>query len=99
MNNKTKLIMTLLVRDEENIIESNICFHLNTGVDFIVAVDNGSVDKTPQILEKYQKMGVRTYKIIKKHTFEQSLWVSQMAKDATSKYGATHLFHCDANQF
>jgi len=91
--------MTLLVRDEEDIIESNICFHLNAGVDFIVAVDNGSVDKTPQILEKYQKMGVLTYKTIKKHTYEQSLWVSEMAKDATTKYGATHLFHCDADEF
>ncbi len=91
--------MTLLVRDEEDIIEHNICFHLNNGVDFIVAIDNGSIDKTPTILKKYQKKGVLTYKNIKKHTYEQSLWVSQMAKLATNKYKATHLFHCDADEF
>ncbi len=51
-----KLIMTLLVRDEADILEYNICHHLNQGVDFIIAIDNGSIDKTPDILRKYQKM-------------------------------------------
>lgn len=91
--------MTLLVRDEEDILENNICFHLNNGVDFIVAVDNGSIDKTPNILEKYQKKGVLSYKVIKKHTYEQATWVSQMAKEAVNEFGATHLFHCDADEF
>lgn len=98
-NQKEKLIMTLLVRDEEDIIEQNICFHINNGVDFIVAIDNGSIDKTPDILKKYQKRGILTYETINKHTYEQSLWVSQMAKLAVSKYKATHLFHCDADEF
>ena len=96
---KNKLIMTLLVRDEEDILEYNICYHLNQGVDFIVAIDNGSTDGTVQILEKYQKKKVLSYSIIKKHTYEQDVWVSQMAKEAVKKYGATHLFHCDADEF
>lgn len=96
---KTKLIMTLLVRDEEDIIEDNICFHLSSGVDFIVAIDNGSKDKTPHILEKYQKKRALSFSVINEHTFEQSKWVSQMAKEAVEKYKATHLFHCDADEF
>jgi glycosyltransferase involved in cell wall biosynthesis len=91
--------MTLLVRDEIDIIEKNICFHLNHGVDFIVAVDNGSIDGTTQVLQKYAQKGVLSYKIIKKHTKEQSKWVSTMARLAVKKYHATHLFHCDADEF
>ena len=96
---KTKLIMTLLVRDEEDILVYNICHHLNQGVDFIVAIDNGSTDGTVDILKKYQKKGVLSYSIINKHTYEQDVWVSQMAKEAVEKQGATHLFHCDADEF
>ncbi len=90
--------MTLLVRDEEDILESNICFHLNSGVDFIVAIDNWSIDKTPNILEKYQRKGLLSYEIVKEHTYEQSKWVSSMAVKARSM-GATHIFHCDADEF
>jgi len=96
---KNKLVMTLLVRDEEDILEYNICHHLNQGVDFIIAIDNGSKDKTPEILDKYQKKGVLSFSVIKEHTYEQALWVSQMAKIAVNKFNATHLFHCDADEF
>lgn len=91
--------MTLLVRDEQDILEKNICFHLNHGVDFIVATDNGSIDHTPYILEKYKKNGVLAYKTINTYTYEQSAWVSDMAEVAVKEYGATHLFHCDADEF
>lgn len=96
---KTKLIMTMLARDEIDIIEKNICFHLNNGVDFIIAIDNGSKDKTPKIFNKYSKKGVLSFKIIKKHTYEQGKWVSLMAKEAVTKHRATHIFHCDADEF
>lgn len=96
---KIKLVMTLLVRDESDIIENNICFHLNHGVDHIIVMDNNSVDKTPKILAKYVKIGVLTYLQQPDNTYEQSKWVSQMATLAVSKYGATHLFHCDADEF
>lgn len=94
-----KLIMTLLVRDEEDILEENICFHLNQGVDFIVAADNNSRDNTPKILDKYAKRGVLAFRYIKDNTYEQSKWVSSLASEAVKKHSATHLFHCDADEF
>lgn len=91
--------MTLLVRDEADIIERNICFHLNQGVDFIVAADNGSVDGTLEILKKYRDKGVLSLQEINQHTYEQSKWVSNLAKQAVEEQGASHLLHADADEF
>ena len=45
-----KLVMTLLVRDEEDILAQNLEHHLAQGVDFFVVTDNGSIERTPDIL-------------------------------------------------
>ena len=37
-----KLVMTLLVRDEADVVDAQIAFHLHAGVDFVVATDNRS---------------------------------------------------------
>ena len=48
-----RLAMTLLVRDEADIIEANLRYHRAQGVDFFVVGDNGSEDGTLEILERY----------------------------------------------
>ncbi len=42
-----RIVLTLLVRDEADIIGSNLAYHLSQGVDFVIATDNGSRDGTP----------------------------------------------------
>lgn len=94
-----KLVMTLLVRDEADILEQNICFHLNNGVDFIVATNNNSIDGTKDILEKYRKMGYLYYIDEPGRNLEQDKWVSRMAAMAIDEYQADYLIHCDADEF
>ena len=50
--------MTLLVRDEQDILATNIEYHLAEGVDLILAVDHNSTDATTAILEHYRGQGV-----------------------------------------
>ena len=52
-----KLVMTLLARDEADIVDAQLSFHLNAGVDFVVATDNLSQDGTTEILESYARDG------------------------------------------
>jgi hypothetical protein len=99
LKRNTKLIMTLLVRDEEDIIEKNIRFHLNHGVDFIIATDNGSVDGTRDILKKYESKGVLHLIDEEIQDFSQAEWVNRMGKLAYEKYHAGIIFHCDADEF
>jgi hypothetical protein len=56
-----KLVMTLLARDEEDILASNLDFHVAHGVDFFIATDNLSVDRTSEILRSYERRGLLHY--------------------------------------
>ena len=91
LKKNAKLIMTLLVRDEEDIIEKNIRFHLNHGVDFIIATDNGSVDGTRGILKKYENKGLLHLIDEKNQDYSQAEWVNRMGKLAYEKYHADTL--------
>ncbi len=94
-----KLIMTLLVRDEEDILKYNIDFHLSKGVDFIIATDNASKDRTREILKEYERKGNLLLIDQPEHNYDQAGWVNKMAAIAAKQYGADAIFHCDADEF
>ena len=94
-----KLIMTLLVRDEEDILQANIDFHLSLGVDFIIATDNLSADSTPSILKSYQAMGKLKYILEEDDNYSQHAWVTRMARMARLDYGADWVINNDADEF
>lgn len=52
-----KLVQTLVVRDEADIVEAQIAFHLNAGVDFVLAVDHGSSENTAELLASHARDG------------------------------------------
>jgi len=96
---QNKLVMTLLVRDEEDIVRYNIDYHLSKGVDFIIATDNGSTDATRDILREYKKRGVLHLIDEPTHNHDQAEWNNRMAEMARTQYGADIIFHCDADEF
>lgn len=52
-----KLIMTLLVKNEEEMLEKNLQFHKSMGVDGFIITDNNSTDRTPTIIQAYKEKG------------------------------------------
>lgn len=94
-----RLILTLLCRNEADILNSLIDFHLSQGVDLILATDNGSTDGSDAILERYQQRGVLHLLHEPSYTHDQAIWVSRMARIATQELGADWLIHSDADEF
>ncbi len=47
--------MTLLVRDERDIVEQHLAFHLAAGVDFVIVTDHASTDGTQEVLAGYER--------------------------------------------
>ena len=97
---KIKLIMTLVVRNEEEILEKHIRFHHAMGVDGFIVISHKSTDKTNEILEKLKKEGL-VFEIIHKDTpnHQHSVWVKDMIRLAKNKYKADWIINSDADEF
>jgi hypothetical protein len=94
-----KLVMTLLVRDEEDILRAHIDYHLNQGVDKIIVMDNMSVDRTPDIIADYVQTGAVHYIYQGRDDYSQGSWVTGMALTAFYQFGADWVINSDADEF
>ncbi len=94
-----KLVMTLLVRDEADIIADHLEYHLGAGVDFVIATDHRSRDGTTEILESYERAGV-LHRIAEEGEFtRQGAWQTRMARLAATEHGADWVINSDADEF
>ena len=91
--------MTVLVRDEQDIIESNILFHKSQGVDFFVVTDNTSTDGTKHKLKVFEEQGTLLYLFEGGQDFDQAKWVTRMARIAVNQYSADWVINSDADEF
>ncbi len=91
--------MTLLVRDEADIVDAQIAFHLHAGVDFVIATDNRSEDATTEILERYEARGLLHLIREPGEDLRQSEWVTRMARLAATEFEADWIINTDADEF
>jgi hypothetical protein len=93
-----RLAMTLLLRDNADVVEANLRYHLARGVDIVLVTDNGSRDGTVEILERYRGRGVA--EIWHEHStdFDQVAWVTRMARRAATEHGADWVINNDADE-
>ncbi len=94
-----KLVMTLLVRDEADVVDAQIAFHLNAGIDYVVATDNRSDDGTTEVLERYEREGLLHLIREPGDDLRQSEWVTRMARLAATDFAADWVVNADADEF
>lgn len=93
-----RLVMTILVRDEADIIEANIRTHAALGVDAFAVMDNDSTDGTREILEKLS----REFEMViidEKGDYKQAKWMRQLTHVAKRRLKADWVINNDADEF
>lgn len=94
------LTMTLMVRDEGDIIRPMVEHSLAQGVDKLIVTDNGSVDGTAEYLDDLargdDRIDLRHDPVHKKQQYQV---VTGMARDAKTRYGADWVINADADEF
>jgi hypothetical protein len=93
-----RLVMTLLVRDEADIVGEQIAYHLNAGVDVVIATDHESQDGTTEILESYARAGCLVRIPVSGEVVETA-WRTRMARMAATEYHADWVINTDADEF
>ncbi len=91
--------MTLMVRDEADIIGAMLEHHFAQGIDHMIVTDNASVDGTREILETYAEKGLITLHHDPRHEKQQAQVVTAMAREAAEVHGATWVLNADADEF
>jgi hypothetical protein len=92
------LFMTLLVRDEEDIVREVLDFHLAQGIDRVIVTDNGSEDGTLEALREYEAQGAVRVLLEPTDDYSQGRWVTRMARLA-AREGADWVINSDADEF
>jgi hypothetical protein len=93
-----RIVATLLVRDEAEIVAACVEHLLGHGVDRIVATDNGSEDATRAILARYPEVA----EVLDEpgRDYDQAAWLTRMARRAHALWpGAAWVVHADADEF
>lgn len=94
-----KTAMSILVRDEAELLRANVRFHSELGVDGFVVTDNGSVDHTPEVLRELSREVELVVLNEPRHTMQQDVWVDRMAWAARDRLGADWILNSDADEF
>ena len=93
------VVLTLVVRDEEEILEATLDYHLAAGVDLALVTDHRSQDRTPEILDAYRRAGVARVFREDARFIEQHEWQTRMARLAFSDHEADWVLLGDSDEF
>lgn len=94
-----KVVLVMVVRDEADVVDQHVRFHLAAGVDVVLATDHGSRDGTREILERYERDGVVRLFVGEGEHNRQGEWMTRMARLAATELEADWVLCSDGDEF
>ncbi len=94
-----RVAMTLVVRDEVDLVGDWLRYHLARGIDQVIVTDHRSVDGTSEVLAEHARDG--RVRVIREEApdMRQAEWVTRMARLAATEHGADWVINSDADEF
>ncbi|MGI8631735.1 MAG: glycosyltransferase family 2 protein [Solirubrobacterales bacterium] len=96
-----RIVMTLIVHNEEDILDANLVYHFAQGVHHVLAIDDRSTDATGSILDRHARGG-RLTRIARPEGemyAAQSRWLTLLARRAATEHQADWVINNDADEF
>lgn len=91
-----RVVLAIRTRDQADLVDAFIAFHLHAGVDFVIATDHRSTDGTDEVIERYERAG---YARLLRDPGEQiTLRRSEMARLAAIEHAADWVLHADGDE-
>lgn len=94
-----KIVMTLLLRDEADIVTDNLWYHALQGVQSFIIMDNKSTDRSAALIAEAARFLDIEYLFQEQDDYHQTAWVTQMARRAATHFGADWVINNDADEF
>jgi hypothetical protein len=94
-----RLACAMVVRDEADVLAATLAHQLASGVDVIVAADNGSTDGTRVILERFASEGRLVWHEEPAAHYPQGEWMTRLVRRARDECGADWVLLADADEF
>jgi hypothetical protein len=94
-----KIVLLTLPSDQGDILKDYIEWHLNLGVDFIIARDCGSSDNTHEILNLFSNRGQLQWFLMPDRNISKYSPADTLAKMAIDQHGADWIIMSDVDEF
>ena len=92
-----KLVQTLVVSGEPDLLDAQVAYHLNAGVDLVVASLGGSASPPSEVLARYEREGRRGSAATTMSTGETCR--THLARLAAVEHGADWVINSEAGEF
>jgi hypothetical protein len=94
-----KIVLVTVPYDQGDILRDFLDWHLELGIDLILATDGGSTDGSRDVLEEYRKTGRVLWSPLPERDLTKYAVGDELASRARDEHGAAWIILCDVDEF